>query len=550
MSTGKSDSPELERIWNEIKRLNDRLDVIEASLLPQNERKANDVASYDEADFEFKIPFRSKGSIEYSVGEYGMAWLGNIVLLFGIIFLFQYVKNSGHILLSFVAGFIAVAGIYTVTYLTKKSYSYLSGLLSYTGHLLLFYFTVRLHFFGPGAPIENRVAGLAILFLVIAVLFLLAYKRQSQLMSFMVLCMLLVTGIIGNYMGFTASIATLVSAISVFLYFKFNWTKIHVIFIFLSYITHLLWLLNNPFMGNNLEFVSSPGISIVAVFLTGLLYSLVAFSNYKENISNEYVIATIIFNGLGFTVLLLISTFNYYLNNYELLYGTIAVFCMGFSVILKRKSTHQIIASIYALYGFLALSVSLYGIFLFPKAYMLFALQSLLVVSFALWYRSKFMVIMNSILFLLLMIFFLREKSGSIGSYFTYVIVAFISARFINWKKERFNIRTEYVRNLYLVCGFIMTLISFYKAFPESYVTVSWIFAAIIFFLFGYLIKNIKYRWLAIASVIAAAIKLVFFDMSDIEVGYRVLVFLLLAALSIAVSIFYTRYLDKKKTQI
>jgi len=127
------------------------------------------------------------------------------------------------------------------------------------------------------------------------------------------------------------------------------------------------------------------------------------------------------------------------------------------------------------------------------------------------------------------------------------MLVALISARIINWKKERLNIKTEYVRNLYLLSGFIMTLISFYHAFPIAWITASWIFAAILFFLLSILIKNIKYRWLAIAAMVSTSVRLVFVDMSSVNIGYRVLVFLVLAIISILVSILYTKYLIKKK---
>jgi uncharacterized membrane protein len=92
-----------------------------------------------------------------------------------------------------------------------------------------------------------------------------------------------------------------------------------------------------------------------------------------------------------------------------------------------------------------------------------------------------------------------------------------------------------------------MTLIAFYHAFPPSYITVSWIFAALLFFMVGRLINNIKYRWLAIGILIVSALKLIFVDLSSIDIGFRVLVFLLLAIILISVSILYTKYLVKKK---
>jgi hypothetical protein len=200
----------------------------------------------------------------------------------------------------------------------------------------------------------------------------------------------------------------------------------------------------------------------------------------------------------------------------------------------------------YALYGFLALSVAIYGSFGLPDSYLYLALQSLLVVSMALWFRSRFIVVMNTLLFIGIMILYLYGSEKINSTNFVLMLVAYVSARIINWKKERLNITTEHVRNLYLVSGFVMTLIAFYHASPAAYITASWIFAAVLLFLISLLIRNIKYRWLAIATVVASAIRLIFIDMSSIDIGYRVLVFLGLAIIAITVSVLYTRYLGKK----
>ena len=92
-----------------------------------------------------------------------------------------------------------------------------------------------------------------------------------------------------------------------------------------------------------------------------------------------------------------------------------------------------------------------------------------------------------------------------------------------------------------------MTLISLHHAMPKPYITVSWIAAAILFFFIGYLIKNIKYRWLAIATLIASAINLVFVDMKNMDISFRILVFLIMAVISIAVSIIYTKFVLVRK---
>jgi len=302
-------------------------------------------------------------------------------------------------------------------------------------------------------------------------------------------------------------------------------------------------------MGNSPAFIQSPGLAYLYFIATGFIFSSLALMPKKENISNEFIITSVIWNGLGFSFLLALIVFTYLSNNYVTVFAAIAVLCLAYSFLVQTYSDLKIIASMYALYGFLAMSVSFYGILLLPKAYMLLSIQSLLVVSMALWFRSRFIVVMNTFLFIMLILFYLTDKSDLTTTNFSFMLVAFVTARIINWKKERLNIKTEYIRNMYLASGFLMTLIAFYHAFPPSYITVSWIGAALMFFVMSRLMKNIKYRWLAIAALVASGIKLILIDLSAIDIGFRVLVFLLLAIISIAVSVLYTRFLIRKKEE-
>jgi len=59
-------------------------------------------------------------AIESRIGEYGMAWMGNIVLLFGILFLTQLFQNNNHTIISLIFGFSAVVLVYLAGYLTRN----------------------------------------------------------------------------------------------------------------------------------------------------------------------------------------------------------------------------------------------------------------------------------------------------------------------------------------------------------------------------------------------------------------------------------------------
>lgn len=546
----KSDSLEFKKLIEELELVKTRLTRLETSLenlnIHRTQIKENEIVHEGE-DFEFKLPSVSQSAIEFRVGEYGMAWLGNIVLFFGIAFLVGYLRKSDYLIFSTFAGFVAVAGIYVTSYFTRNTYSYLSKLLAYNGHFLIYYLTLRLHFFQASPLIKNEVLGLLILLVLAGVLFYKALQRKSQFMTGIVLLMLLITGIVSNSIHLSSATAALTALISILLYYRFGWLKLAFTFIFLIYFTHLNWLLNNPFIGNNPGFVASPGMGYLYFIVTGFTFSMLALIPKKEEVSDDFIIGSLILNGLSFSFIMALIIVTYFERNYVPIFAVITFFCLVYSVILQRYSSIKIMASMYALYGFLALSVAIFGIWGLPKSYMFFTIQSLLVVSMALWFRSRFIVIMNSLLFTGIMVLYLYNSASINSTNFTLMLVAFISARIINWKKERLNIKTEFVRDLYLIAGFIMTLIAFYHASPPSYITASWIFAAVIFFVLSLLMKNIKYRWLSIATMVVSAIRLIFVDMSSIDIGYRVLVFLGLAIISITVSIFYTKYFVRKR---
>ncbi len=549
MNIEKSDSPTLESLRNELNALNERLTRVENSLesttglTVQTDKKE---IIQPESDFEINFNFKPKGSIEFGVGEYGMAWLGNIILLFGIIFLIQSLQKSNNLFLTVLAGYASVAVIYTSAYYTAKAYSYLSKLLYYNGHIILFYLTLRLHFFQDNPIIKNTPLALLLIILTVGVLFIIAIRKESQFMAGLALFMALITGIVSNSTFFLLGITSIVSVISVIVYYRFGWTKVVFVFISLVYFMHLNWLLNNPFISGEAVLRVSHEFGLVYLTISGLIFSMLAIIRKKENILDDVLVAAIIWNGIGFSIVLIINIISFFQNNYVLIFAAISLFCLVYSVILKSRSFLKIAAPIYAIYGFITMSISFYGIFLLPKAYMLLSVQSFLVVSMALWFRSRFLVVMNTILFILLMIFYLKDPASYNSTNFSFMLVAFITARVMNWKKERLNLKTEFIRNLYLISGFIMTLIALHHAVAASFVTVSWIVAAILFFILGHLIKNIKYRWLAIATMVASALNLVFVDLKSMNISLRILVFLILAIILITTSIVYTKFLKKR----
>ena len=120
---------------------------------------------------------------------------------------------------------------------------------------------------------------------------------------------------------------------------------------------------------------------------------------------------------------------------------------------------------------------------------------------------------------------------------------------FLNWKKKRLEIRTELIRNVYLFTGFVMVLYSLQHAVPTQFVTLSWALSAVLFFMLSVAIKNMKYRWLAIFTMIVTVTYLFIVDLQNISLGYRIVALLFIAIVSLGISIFYTSRIKRKNQE-
>jgi len=486
-------------------------------------------------------------SFESRVGEYGMAWLGNIVLFFGILFLAQFMRKSGNDMLSVAFSIVAVGGIYLTGHLTRKKFPYMSLLFNYNAHLLLFLAALRIHFFSANPISENAFLGYGLVLVVLASLVYLAYKQKSEILLIIVWILALVTSIASNASHFILPLMVAVSGISLFITHRFGWWTSLIISIVVVYLAFLFWMLNNPIMTRSLEVISDHQFAYIYLFASALFYSMLGLLPKSEKVPEHLLNFSIVLNGLGFSVIFMLMTLSFFSENYFIYFGMIAAFCIIYSIWLKLRGTWKAVSAMYAIYSFVALSICIAGIYKFPLAFYLLAIQSLLVVSMALWFRSRFIVIMNSILFMGLLFAYLINPDSVDTINFSFALVALITARILNWKKKRLEIRTELIRNIYLFAGSGMVLYSLHNAVSAQFVTLSWALSALLFFLLSVLIHNKKYRWLAIITMLVTVFYLFIVDLKNISLGYRIVALMFIALIALGISIFYARRQKKEK---
>lgn len=487
-----------------------------------------------------------KGLIESNIVEYGLAWFGSLVLLFGIAFLSNFARNLLSGPLASLVGYAAVGGVFFLGWYLRNSYPHLSFMLNLSAQLLLYYITLRLFFFIDQPVIPVRWIVVLLLCLVTCVQSYLAIRKDSELMAVIALVSSMATATFADNTFISLPLVMLTASFALFLLFKNGWWRLMLIMLLLAYIFQTTWLLNNPVMGNPIGAFATHPFNLVCLFVYGTIFSLVPVIKQQGKFPDSIYPVTILVNGVCFSAVLLLVVASFYAGSYVWIFFLVASLCLFYSIFLKYRTTRVFDPAFYAIYSFMALSIAVYGYSKLPDAFWLLALQSLLVVSWALWFRSKIIVVMNTMLFIGIIGFYMAFYPPVDKVNFAFVLTAFISARVINWKKERLTLKTEMIRNTYLFILFFTMLFALYHAVPSQYVTLSWTCAAVCYFIMSLILKNIKYRWMAIATVLITGFYLFFVDFSHLETGYRVLAFLFLAVISLGASLYFTKKVRNK----
>lgn len=536
------------KIESRLKSLEDRLARLESALVNTDSEKLNGSewkAPTAERSLITEMSDEEEKGLESKMGRFGLAWLGNIVLLFGIIFLIQYLLITGHLYSSVIIGYITAISMYFLAGYLKRTNNHLSFMFRMNAQVLLFYITLRLHFFTETPIILNKVISVLLLLLLIALQVYISIRDKSQSFAALFVIFALISGIVCDSIYVILPLVGLSAVGAVYYYYRFRWEPLLIITIFLTYISAFLWLLGNPVIGHPLKLINEHYSGIVFVFLLGAIYSGTLLFRYKDRSSDNFLTGVTIVNGFLFTLLLLFVVLGFFSNNYKILFSAITTCCLTYAIFLHSRYEWNFASAFYALYGFMAMSIAFQGLLGFPRVFLLLSVQSLVVVSMALWFRNRLIVAMNSILFLIILLAYLFSSKSINDINFSFALVALLSARIINWKKSRLHIETDLIRNLYLIEGFFMVLFALLHAVPKQFITLSWTIAALLYFLVGSILKNVKYRYMALGTMICSAIYLFLVDLARIEIIFRILALLVLAAISIGISIYYTNRTKK-----
>ena len=480
-------------------------------------------------------------SLETQIGQFWFAKAGIVILAIGIIFLMTFPYQNLPSFFPSLVGFILSGILFLLSNYWKKSLQFISQYIFGGGLLLLYFSILRLRFFSVNPAVGSNLIELLLLISISVIHLSVSYKRKSTYLMAFGITLLSISILIGNNAWLIFLTLILISMLSVYLKQKLNWNSFYTYAILLVYFIHFILFIGNPVVGNKIVLQSSPLFNVYFLLIYALIF---AYGNLSgEQGARESVItilSTIINSFLCFLLLLIITLAKF--SHTAAISGLISSLVFLFlSAIYYEKRKSKYSTFFYAILGYTALSVAIVNSFPKPDFFVWLSWQSIIVVATALWFRSKIIIVANFIMYLIIFFSYLvlEEKIGVTA--LSFGIVALISARILNWQKHRLDLKTDAMRLSYLGSMFFIFPYALYHIVPKDYVALSWTIVAIGYYVMSIILKNKKYRWLALLTFLLTVVYILFVGTTDLDPSYKIISFMFLGIVLLVISILYAK---------
>jgi len=527
----------LENIESRISRLESRLDIDPPSA---------------ESDIKLSPNFSNSlsvntDSLENEIGQFWFAKAGTVILIIGLIFLLTFPYQNLPSAFPGIAGYLFAGVLFLLSHYWRDSLKFLSQYIFGSALLLLFFSTLRLHYFGKNPVIESITLEIIFLVLITVLHLIISYKRKSVYLTALGITFVAVTALISNNFYSLFILLLILSSFIVFLKLKYVWNGIFIYGIIIVYLTGLIWVINNPFIGNQLELQNPPFLYVISLLLYAAIFTSGNLLRLNKKTEDPTVIVSTILNCFMSYALFFFITLLKFNEVFALSNLAASIIFLSLSILFWLREESKYSTFIYSMLGYLALSVAIISQFPKPDFFIWLCWQSLIVISTAIWFRSKIIIVANFIMYLIIFFTYLVLADKISAVTLGFGIVALVSARILNWKKDRLDLKTEVMRLFYLGAAFFIFPYALYYIVPKEYISLSWTIAAVFYYTVSVILKNKKYRWMAILTFLLTVIYILLIGTTGNESIYRIISFIVLGFVLLIISIFYGKMKSKKE---
>jgi hypothetical protein len=524
-----SGSPE--EILESLKRIEERLLRVERylGLAPEPETAPANPTDDEEAEEE----------LEVRVGLLWFARVGIVLLALGVVFLLTFPYQGVPAAAPSLAGYVLVIGLIALSRYLRTAYDLVSRYLMGGALLLLFFSTFRLAHFSPVPAIGQPWIEALLLTGVVGISTAVAIRRGSPYLASIAIVLGYCTALAWDEPVFTFSLIASMAVLTIYLQRRFEWPSVPLISIALAGLTHLVWALNNPLFGRQLEIRQGPEWNLVMLPLYALIFGVGYLRARKAAEEQPHeVLGAVLIGASAFGSLLLLTLLEFR-GSMALWHVLASAVFLGLAAVfwMRRKSRYA--TFLYAMLGYAALSVAIVGSS--PDHFVWLCWQSIIVVSTAVWFRSRFIVVGNFAVFVMVFAAYLLTAGTISAVSASFGIVALLSARLLNWQKDRLELKTEMMRNAYLLCALIIFPYTLYNTVPPGFVSLSWLCLAAGYYLVSRFLHLRKYRWMALLTTGLTILYVFLVDLVGLDPSFRIVSFLVLGILLLAISMAYSR---------
>jgi len=153
----------------------------------------------------------------------------------------------------------------------------------------------------------------------------------------------------------------------------------------------------------------------------------------------------------------------------------------------------------------------------------------------------------NVFIYLGILLVYLLLEPPTLPVNLSYAAASLLSARVLNWQRQRLALRTEFMRNVYLASAFVIIPYGLYHGVPANTVSLSWLGVALFYFAVSLILQNRKYRWMALWTVFLTVIYVFAVDLAGLHPAYRMVSFLALGLSLLVVSWMYARHRRRRE---
>jgi len=405
---------------------------------------------------------------------------------------------------------------------------------------LLFFATMRLCYFGmPPLLVPTSVAAGAWMAVAVAVNLAIGWWRKSVWLT----AVALVTGYAAALAGDTPwgvlAMVTALTVVACLALLEKDWPWLLVFATPCSFATYLIWALGNPVVGNRPEVVAGP-LAGVCLLLVWMAMNGVAMAWRRDRASEgpESQVGSVLNCG-GYLLILAHSVIRYQ----EVFFAinvAASLVLLGLAAMFWVREQSRFATFVYAMTGYAALNMALIKVTEVPDLFVWLSAQSLLVVTTAIWFRSRFIIVANFLIYLAVATSYMMLVQKETGISLVFGLVALTSSRILKWQKDRLELKTEMMRNAYLTSAFIILPYAFYHIVPSSWVALSWVGIALFYYVMNLLTKARKYRWMGHNTLLLTVVYILIIGVGRLHGTQRIISFLVLGTVLMAVSLVFT----------